>query len=287
MSKKKNQNPIRIIPFLDIKNGLLIKGINLEGLRVLGKANDFSNYYYKNGADEICYIDNVATLYGTNNLSKFITETAKDVFIPLSVGGGIRTIEDMKKTFSAGADKICINSSIIENSKLLKKAARIFGSANIVVMIQSIKIDNKYYISKANGRDIVKINPVHWAKKVEKLGAGEIILTSVNNEGLRKGFDIRIIKEVSNSVNIPVIAHGGAGSFEDIFDVIKKTKVSGVGIASILHYDALNYFPKLNPKIGNITFLQTVKKVKKNINIIKELKKYLKKKNINVRYEEK
>ena len=221
MSKKKNQNPIRIIPFLDIKNGLLIKGINLEGLRVLGKANDFSNYYYKNGADEICYIDNVATLYGTNNLSKFITETAKDVFIPLSVGGGIRTIEDMKKTFSAGADKICINSSIIENSKLLKKAARIFGSANIVVMIQSIKIDNKYYISKANGRDIVKINPVHWAKKVEKLGAGEIILTSVNNEGLRKGFDIRIIKEVSNSVNIPVIAHGGAGSFEDIFDFAK------------------------------------------------------------------
>ena len=163
---KINKNPIRIIPFLDIKNGLLIKGINLEGLRILGKANDFSNYYYKSGADEICYIDNVATLYGTNNLSKFITETAKDIFIPLSVGGGIRSIEDMKKMFSAGADKICINSSIIENPTLLKQSAKIFGSANITVMIQAINIDDKYYVSKANGRDIVNISPLKWAKEV-------------------------------------------------------------------------------------------------------------------------
>ena len=287
MNKKENNNPIRIIPFLDIKNGLLIKGINLEGLRVLGKAKDFSNFYYKNGADEICYIDNVATLYGTNNLSKFITDTAKDVFIPLSIGGGIRTIDDMKKIFSSGADKICINSSIIEKPSLLKEAAKIFGSANIVIMIQAIKIDNKYYVSKANGRDIVNINPVKWAKEVEQLGAGEIILTSVNNEGLKKGFDINISKKVSNIVKIPVIAHGGAGSYKDIFDVISQTKISGVGLASILHYDALHYFSKLNPKVGNITFLRNVTKSKKKINVIEEVKKYLKQKNINVRYEKK
>lgn len=230
MPIKNKSNPIRIIPFLDIKNGLLIKGINLEGLRVLGKAKNFSNYYYKSGADEICYIDNVATLYGTNNLSKFISDTAKDVFIPLSVGGGIRTIEDIKKMFAAGADKICINSSIIERPNLLKEAAKIFGSANIVVMIQAVKNNGRYFVSKANGRDIVNIDPVKWAKLVEKLGAGEIILTSVNNEGLKKGFDINITRKVSNSVNIPVIAHGGAGSYEDIYNVISKTNVSGVGL---------------------------------------------------------
>ena len=287
MKLKKNKNPIRIIPFLDIKNGLLIKGINLEGLRILGKAKDFSNFYYNNGADEICYIDNVATLYGTNNLSKFITDTAKDVFIPLSVGGGIKKIDDMKKIFSSGADKICINSSIIEKPSLLSESAKIFGSANIVAMIQSIKIDGKYFVSKANGRDIVNINPVKWAKEVELLGAGEIILTSVNNEGIKKGFDINIIRKIANAVKIPVIAHGGAGSYKDIFDVIYQTKISGVGLASILHYDAMHYFPKINPKVGNNSFLRNATKLKKRINVIEELKKYLKQRNINVRYEKK
>jgi imidazole glycerol-phosphate synthase subunit HisF len=284
---KKNLNPIRIIPFLDIKNGLLIKGINLEGLRVLGKARDFSNYYYKSGADEICYIDNVATLYGTNNLSNFITDTAKDVFIPLSVGGGIRSIDDMKKMFSAGADKICINSSIIENPNLLERAAKIFGSANITIMIQSIRVDAKYNVSKANGRDLANINPVKWAKKVENYGAGEIILTSVNNEGLKKGFDIKLTNAVSRSVNIPVIAHGGAGNFKDIYEVIKKTKISGVGLASILHYDALNYFPKFDPKVGNTTYLKNISKPKNKKNIIHQLKKYLSLKGIKVRNEKK
>ena len=284
---KKNLNPIRIIPFLDIKNGLLIKGINLEGLRVLGKARDFSNYYYKSGADEICYIDNVATLYGTNNLSNFITDTAKDVFIPLSVGGGIRSIDDMKKMFSAGADKICINSSIIENPNLLEKAAKIFGSANITINIQSIRVDAKYNVSKANGRDLANINPVKWAKKVENYGAGEIILTSVNNEGLKKGFDIKLTNAVSQSVNIPVIAHGGAGNFKDIYEVISKTKISGVGLASILHYDALNYFPKFDPKVGNTTFLKNISKPKNRKNIIYQLKNYLSLKGIKVRHEQK
>ena len=233
---KKNLNPIRIIPFLDIKNGLLIKGINLEGLRVLGKARDFSNYYYKSGADEICYIDNVATLYGTNNLSNFITDTAKDVFIPLSVGGGIRSIDDMKKMFSAGADKICINSSIIENPNLLERAAKIFGSANITIMIQSIRVDAKYNVSKANGRDLANINPIKWAKKVENYGAGEIILTSVNNEGLKKGFDIKLTNAVSRSVNIPVIAHGGAGNFKDVYEVINALRDHDEGAVRMLHH---------------------------------------------------
>ena len=258
-----NKNPIRIIPVLDIKNGLLIKGINLEGLRVLGKASNFSNYYYKNGADEICYIDNVATLYGTNNLSKFITQTAKNIFIPLLVGGGIRSISDIKLMLAAGADKVCINSSAIDNINLIKTASKIFGSANITIIIQCIKIDEKYFISKSNGRDIAKINPVIWAKKVQDFGAGEIILTAVNNEGLKKGFDISITKQVSEKVEIPVIAHGGAGSFDDIYNVIKNTEVTGVGLASILHYEAVNNFPKLNIKIGNTNFLENLSKKRK------------------------
>jgi len=280
-----NKNPIRIIPFLDIKNGLLIKGINLEGLRVLGKASNFSNHYYKNGADEICYIDNVATLYGTNNLSKFISETANNIFIPLSVGGGIKTLEDIKKMLSAGADKVCINSAAIDNINLLKQASRIFGSANITIIIQSIKINKKYYVSKSSGRDLIKINSIDWAQKVEDYGAGEIIITSVNHEGLKKGFDVELTSKVSEKVNIPVIAHGGAGSFEDIYKVIKYTNISGVGLASILHYEALNYFPRLKPKVGNINFLQNFNKIKKKINLISEIKKYLKSKKIKVRSE--
>ena len=280
-----NKNPIRIIPFLDIKNGLLIKGINLEGLRVLGKASNFSNHYYKNGADEICYIDNVATLYGTNNLSKFISETANNVFIPLSVGGGIKTLEDIKKMLSAGADKVCINSAAIDNISLLKQASRIFGSANITIVIQSIKINNKYYISKSSGRDLIKINSIDWAQKVEDNGAGEIILTSVNNEGLKKGFDIDLTNKVCEKVNIPVIAHGGAGTFKNIYEVIKYTDISGVGLASILHYEALNYFPKLETKIGNTNFLENFNKVKKKRNLILEIKNYLKSKKIKIRSE--
>ena len=278
-----NNNLIRIIPILDIKNGLLIKGINLEGLRILGKAKNFANYYYENGADEICYIDNVATVYGTNNLSKFVTETAKDVFIPLSVGGGIRSINDVEKMLLAGADKICINSAVIENIEFLKKASRIFGSANITVIIQSVKIEKKYYTSRSNGRDLSKINPLDWAKKVQDSGAGEIIITSVNNEGLKKGFDLELTSKLSKQISIPIIAHGGGGSFQDIYKVIKNTNISGVGLASFLHYDSLNYFPRFKPKIGNTEFLNNFSKSKKRRNMILEIKKYLKSKRIKVR----
>ncbi len=279
------KNPIRIIPILDIKNGLLIKGINLEGLRILGIAENFSKYYYENGADEICYIDNVATLYGTNNLSKFIRKSAKDIFVPLSVGGGIRSLNDIQLMFSSGADKICINSAVIDDINFLKKASRIYGSANITVLIQVIKLKNSYFISKSNGRDIIKINPLDWAKKVQDYGAGEIILTSVNMEGLKKGFDLKLIHKVSEKIDIPLIAHGGAGNFDDIYEVIKNTNISGVGIASLLHYEALKFFKKPNTKVGNISFLESLPRFQKKKNLIKELKKFLKSKKINVRYE--
>ena len=181
------KKPIRIIPVLDIKNGLLIKGINFEGLRVLGDAKNFAKLYYSHGADEICYQDSVATLYGTSNLIKFVNQSAQNVFVPLSVGGGIRSIEDASQMFKAGADKLIINSAAIDNISLLKKMSKIFGSSNISVIIQAIKIGKKYFISKSNGRDIENKDPFQWAQKVEEFGAGEIIITSVNNEGLKKG----------------------------------------------------------------------------------------------------
>ncbi len=278
-----NKNFIRIIPKLDIKNGMLIKGINLEGLRVLGDPFNFAKYYYENNADEICYIDNVATLYGTNNLSNFISNTAKNIFIPISVGGGIRTIKDVERIFNAGADKICINSAAIDNPKFLNKISRIFGSANITILIEYININNKYYITKSTGRDAVATDPVKWAKIVEEEGAGEIFLTSVNHEGLKMGFDIKIIKKISQKASIPIIAHGGAGKIEHIIELVKKTNVSGVSISSLLHYDIADNFKIKKKSIGNFNYLQRRSKKKKPKNFIKLIKKSLKREGFNVR----
>lgn len=277
-----NSNTIRIIPKLDIKNGLLIKGINLEGLRVLGNPYEFAESYYKSGADEICYIDNVATLYGTNNLQKFITLTSKNIFVPLSVGGGIKTIQGIETMLNSGADKISINSAAIDNVNFIYDAAKRFGSSTIVINIETIKVDNKYYISKSNGRDIVNIDPVFWAKKIEDYGAGEIFITCVNNEGLRSGFDINIIRKICNNVNVPVIAHGGAGNFDHVYKVINETGISGVSLSSLFHYSIFSKFNFKINKVGNIDFLENNKnsKIKDNL---KELKNYLLKKKIKVR----
>ncbi len=280
----KNRGLIRIIPKLEIKNGMLIKGINMEGLRVLGNPFNFANYYYNNSADEICYVDNVATLYGTNNLSNFISRTAKNIFIPISVGGGIRKISDIERVFKSGADKVCVNSAVVDNINFLREASRVFGSANITVMIEYIKIKNKYFITKSSGRDIAQKNPFDWAKEVEQNGAGEIFLTSVNHEGLKRGYDIETIRKISKSVSVPVIAHGGAGSLKDIYDVIKKTHISGVSLSSILHYGIAKSFKNKNFEIGNLNYLENIKYTKKKPqNFLKSIKLFLKKKGIHVR----
>lgn len=278
-----NKNFIRIIPKLDIKNGMLIKGINLEGLRVLGNPFNFAKYYYNNLADEICYIDNVATLYGTNNLSNFISDTAKNIFVPISVGGGIRSLQDIERIFKAGADKVCINSAAIDNPKFLNRAAKIFGSANITIIIEYIKIKKKFFITKSTGRDIVDINPFEWAKIVEQNGAGEVFLTSVNHEGLGNGFDVDMIKRISKNISIPVIAHGGAGNFNHIKEVIKKTNISGVAISSLAHYDIANTFENKKKSLGNFNYLEESSKKNKPKNIIRLIKKNLKKEGFNVR----
>lgn len=274
---------IRIIPRLDIKGPNLVKSIHLEGLRVLGKPEQFAKYYFETGADELLYMDVVASLYERNSLHEIISKTAKEIFIPLAVGGGIRTIEDMQSIFRAGADKVSINTAAVRNPKLVTEAANLFGSANLVVSIEAIKGDDgNYYAFTDNGREKTGLEVVLWAKQAESLGAGEIILTSVDNEGTGKGFDLNLVRKVTSAVKIPVVAHGGAGQLEHIKQVIVESDASAVSIASMLHYAAIEKIDadiKLNE--GSNSFIKsgaTYKNVEK-VDITK-IKKYLTKQKI-------
>ena len=277
---------IRIIPRLDVKGPNLVKGIHLEGLRVLGNPNVFAKYYYENGADELLYSDVVASLFERNSLSEVISSTAKEIFIPITVAGGIRTLEDIKNILRVGADKVSLNTAVIKNPDLIEKASRMFGSSTIVVTIEAIKeSEGKYFAYTDNGREITGIEVVEWAKKVESLGAGEIIITSVDKEGTGEGFDIDLTRMVSESVSIPVIAHGGAGTPQDVVDVVKKGKADAVSLASILHYGIISKqnFEK-NSDEGNIEFLKNKNKFGKitPYDLIK-LKNYLLEHNIQCR----
>ncbi len=278
----------RIIPRLDIKGPNLVKGIHLEGLRVLGKPHEFANLYYEQGADELIYQDAVASLYERNSLVEIISKTSKDIFIPLTVGGGLRTKQDIKKVLSAGADKVSINTAAIKSPDFINSASRVFGSSTIVVSIEAIKQSDGHYLAYTdNGREHTGIDVFSWVQEVESRGAGEILLTSIDNEGTGKGFDHDLVKEVTSLVSIPVIAHGGAKSKDDIFSVINDDNVDAVCIASMLHYSTLNKFN--NNKTfykdeGNIEFLNN----NKGFNLFGEenlvnIKKYLLNLNMNVR----
>lgn len=250
---------VRIIPRLDIKGPNLVKGIHLEGLRVLGRPEDFARYYYENGADELFFQDVVASLYERNSLNNIITKTASEIFIPLTVGGGLRTIEDIRTVLRAGADKVSINTAAIRNPQFIKEASRTFGSSTIVVAIEAIKQRNGEYLAFIdNGREYTGVEVLSWAHQVEELGAGEICLTSVDREGTGLGFDLDLIKTITSELSIPVIAHGGAGSIADIKDAITKAHANSVAIASILHYgylsSSLEKLEKTNE--GNIEFLK-------------------------------
>lgn len=251
---------IRIIPRLDIKGPNLVKGIHLEGLRVLGKPERFAEYYYEHGADELMFTDVVASLYDRNSLHDIITETAKKIFIPLTVSGGLRSISDIKEVLRAGADKISLNTAAVKNPMLIRDASREFGSSTIVVTIEAIKQpDESYLIYTDNGREHTGIEALTWARKVEELGAGELVLTSVDAEGSGEGYDIGLTKMIAEELSIPVIAHGGAGSPEDIIYVIEHGYADAVSMASILHYMAINDLKKDGDfeAEGNLEFLKS------------------------------
>ncbi|MFT4848160.1 MAG: cyclase [Sediminicola sp.] len=250
---------IRIIPRLDIKGPNLVKGIHLEGLRVLGKPSDFAKYYYEEGADELFFQDVVASLFERNSLHDIISETAKSIFIPITVSGGLRSIDDIRSVLRAGADKVCLNTAAIKNPDLIRKASRIFGTSTIVISIEAIKeSEGKYLAYTDNGREYTGVDVFQWAKKVEELGAGEIVITSVDKEGTGEGFDFELIKKVSELVSIPVIAHGGAGNKQHIIDVIKNAEADAVAISSVLHYDLIKrHESELTSVEGNVEFLKS------------------------------
>jgi len=229
---------IRLIARLDIKGPNLIKGIHLEGLRVIGDPNIYAKKYYDAGVDEIIYMDTVASLYGRNNLSDIIRKTVKDVYVPITVGGGIRSIDDVKHILRCGAEKVAINTAATKRPELIKEVSRKFGSQCMVLSIEAKKISNhKWEVYTENGRQKTGIDVIEWATKGCELEAGEILLTSIDQEGTKKGFDYELIKAVSKNVPIPVIASGGMGSHEDLLKAVNESFADAIAMADIIHYD--------------------------------------------------
>ncbi len=280
---------IRVIPRLDIKGPNLVKGIHLEGLRVLGKPEQYAKYYYESGADELIYMDIVASLYGRNSLLDIIEKTAREIFIPLIVGGGLRTINDINKVLRAGADKVALNTSAIRNPSFINEAAKRFGSSTIIISIEAIKQpDGRYYAFTDNGREPTGKEVIAWAKEAVTHGAGEILLTSVDQEGTGFGYDVDLVRQVSQEVSIPVIACGGAGKPDDLKKVIEEGLADAVCLSSMLHYDYIQRYPVDGDfsSEGNIEFLKSreiFKKIKgENLS---QIKSYLFQSGIQCRHE--
>lgn len=229
---------IRFIARLDVKGPNLVKGIQLEGLRKIGNPNEYAKRYYEQGIDEILYIDIVASLYNRNNLSDIVERCTQDVFVPITVGGGLRNICDVDRVLHCGADKVAINTAALKRPELIQEVADKYGSQCMVLSIQAKRItDDKWEAYYDNGREHTGIDVVDWAKQGYELGAGEILLTSVDREGTRKGFDLELIKAVSDAVPIPVIACGGMGQPRDFTDAVNVGHADAVAAASVLHYN--------------------------------------------------
>jgi len=227
---------VRLIARLDVKAPNLVKGIQFEGLRKLGDPNDFALRYYQDGIDEIYYEDIVASLYERNSLLDIIEKTTRDIFVPVTIGGGLRSVDDVAAVLRAGADKVSVNSAAIRNPNIISDIASRFGSQCMVVSVQAKKQQDKWEVYFDNGRERSGIDVIEWVKKAEDLGAGEILLTSVDNEGTKKGFDIELVSAVSSELDIPVIASGGMGSLKDLKCVVSEADADAVAMANVLHY---------------------------------------------------
>jgi len=236
-TEKIKSRSIRLIPRLDIKGPNLIKGIRLEGLRVIGSPNDYALDYYQQGADELIYMDCVASLYGRNHLGEIVSAAAKDIFVPITVGGGIRSVDDATQVLRSGADKVAVNTAAIAEPKLITDIARRFGSQCMVLSVEAKQInDDEWEAYTDNGRERTGLNVVDWIKRAVSLGAGEVLITSVDREGTRKGLDIALLDAVASEVQVPVIASGGVGTIIDAVSALKNTKIDAIAFADILHY---------------------------------------------------
>ena len=275
----------RIIARLDIKNNFLVKGMHLEGLRILGYPEFFAKKYFNENIDEIIFQDVVASLYKRNQLSALTNKITKNVFVPITVGGGIRSVKDIKEILVNGADRISINTAAVNNKKFVEDSVKVFGSSTITITIETLKVGEKYKVYTDSGRTETNIDTFDWIKAVQDLGVGEIILTSINKEGTGKGADLDLYEKASKICKISLLAHGGIRNSEDVYKLFVNTGVEGVIIASAFHF---NYYKELLNKKeislkGSTNFL--IDENYKNMFFlgIKDLKKYLESKKINIR----
>ncbi len=247
---------IRIIPCLDVKDGRVVKGINFLNLIDAGDPVEQAKHYSDNGADEICFLDISASLENRDTMINVVKKTANEVFIPLTVGGGISSIENIQALLKAGADKVSINSAAIKNPNIIKKASEYFGNQCIVVAVDAKKHSNDWFVYSHGGTKKTDLLALNWIEKVQKLGAGEILLTSMDKDGTKSGFDNELLSKVSEFIKIPVIASGGVGTLDHFYDGVTKGKADALLAASVFHFNEIS---------------------------IKEVKRYLKDKNINIR----
>ncbi len=226
----------RIIPCLDVDNGRVVKGVNFVGIRDAGDPVEVARRYNQQGADEITFLDITATSDDRETLVHVVEQVASEVFIPLTVGGGIRTLDDIRKMLNAGADKVSINSAAVFRPEFVQEASDHFGSQCIVVAIDAKRVDDHWEIFTHGGRKATGIDVVEWAKKMQAFGAGEILLTSMDGDGTKKGYDLALTRAVSDAVSIPVIASGGVGNLQDLADGITQGGAEAVLAASIFHF---------------------------------------------------
>ncbi len=247
---------IRIIPCLDVKDGRVVKGINFLNLIDAGDPVEQAKHYSNNGADEICFLDISASLENRETMVNVVRKTANEVFIPLTVGGGISSIENIQALLKAGADKVSINSAAIKNPNIIKEASKYFGNQCIVVAVDAKKHNNDWFVYSHGGTKKTDLLALNWIEKVQKLGAGEVLLTSMDKDGTKSGFDNDLLSKVSEFLKIPLIASGGVGNLDHFYDGIIKGKANALLAASVFHFNEIS---------------------------IKEVKKYLKDKKINIR----
>lgn len=229
---------VRLIARLDIKGPNLIKGVHLEGLRIIGDPQEYARRYYEEGADELIYIDIVASLYGRSKLTEIVRRAAHDVFVPMTVGGGVRSIDDVRDLLRAGADKVAINTAAVRRPELITEVSRRFGSQCMVLSIEAKQQSPGQWEAFTDcGRERSGFDVVEWAQRGVRLGAGEILLTSIDREGTRKGFDVALTDAVGRAVSVPVIASGGYGETQHLLDVVQFGTANAVALADALHYN--------------------------------------------------
>ncbi|KKN08424.1 hypothetical protein LCGC14_1056810 [marine sediment metagenome] len=247
---------LRLIPRLDVKMDWLIKGVQMEGWRKVGDPAEFAKAYADAGADELLFMDVVASLYERNSLHDIVRKVASVVFVPMTVGGGIRTVDDVSAMLACGADKVALNTAATHNPNLITEVANRFGAQATVVSIEAIRAKGSWLAMTDNGRNHTGLDVIKWAKEAESRGAGELIVTSIDCEGLGRGYDLDLIRRVTEQVNIPVVSGGGLGNTSHLVDLINKTQASAVSIAQALHWEKLDMSELRNTLMANDCFVR-------------------------------